>query len=249
MFYYYGGKAGVAARYPVPAYPVVVEPFAGGAGYSMHHLFKGNIERAILVEKDARVAALWRRLLAMTPAEVMAIPVPDVGSDTADFFYMTTATSNGVARSKRMTVTKRMPELVEMMKRRVARLLPVTAGRVEIIEGDYSMAPDIEATWFIDPPYQPHADKRTSRRTGSPQGMGYAPGCDSSSLDFDALGAWCRSRQGQVLAVEQAGANWLPFVPLLARQHDSLNQPKVEVLWTNQRSDPAQPSLLDEEAV
>ncbi len=249
MFYYYGGKAGVAARYPAPTFPVVVEPFAGGAGYSMHHLFKGNIERAVLVEKDARVAALWRRLLAMTPDEVMALPVPPVGSDTADFFYMTTATSNGVARSKRMTVTKRMPELVEMQKRRVARLLAVVSGRVEVIEGDYKMAPDIVATWFIDPPYQPHADKRTSRGTGSPQGMGYAPGCDSSSLNFDALGRWCCFRRGQVLAVEQSGADWLPFVPLLAHQHDSLNQRKVEVLWTNHRTDPAQPSLLDEEAV
>lgn len=247
MFYYYGGKAGVASRYPVPQFPTVVEPFAGGAGYSMHHLFKGNIERVVLVEKDPRVAGLWKRLLEMTPDEVMAIPVPPAGSNTADFFYMTTATSNGVARSHRMTVTKRMPELIEMMKRRVARLLPVAKGHVEVIEGDYSQAPNIEATWFIDPPYQPHVAKRTSSRTGSPQGMGYAPGCDSSSLGFEALSRWCRGRDGQVLVVEQEGADWLPFLPLLARQHDSLNQPKVEVLWTKGAADPNQLALLDEE--
>lgn len=232
MFYYYGGKANVAKRYPKPRFPTVVEPFAGGAGYSMHHLFRGRVSRVVLVEKDPRVFALWNRLLAMSYDDVMAIPVPEVGTETSDFFYMTTATSNGVGVSKRMTVTSRMPELVEMQKRRVALLTVAAAGRVTVIQGDYSEVPNIEATWFVDPPYQPHTDKLTSGGTSSPQGMGYAPGCTADLLDFGELGDWCRSRIGQVIVVEQEGADWLPF-KTLAENHDSLNQRKVEVMWTN----------------
>lgn len=232
MFYYYGGKARIAGRYPAPEYPTVIEPFAGAAGYSMHHLRKGNIERAILIEKDPRVVELWQRLLSMTPEEVLAIPIPDVGSETSDFFYMTTATSNGVAVSRRMTVTKRMPELVEMMRRRVAGLLPFVQGRVEVIHGDYRQVDAEEATWFIDPPYQPHIDKATSANTRCAQGLGYAKGCDASCLDFTSLARWCRNRPGQVLVVEQEGADWLPFVRVLAGGYDSQGRRKPEVLWT-----------------
>jgi 16S rRNA G966 N2-methylase RsmD len=232
MFYYYGGKARLAGKYPAPRHPLIIEPFAGAAGYSMHHLRRGNAERAILVEKDPRVVALWRRLLALSPAEVLAIPIPEVGTVTDDFLYMTTATSNGVAGSRRMTVTSRMPELVGMMARRIADLLPYVAGRVEVIEGDYRAAPLVDATWFVDPPYQPHVDKVTSTKTANPQGMGYAPGCTAALLDFDELGRWCGALPGQVIAVEQAGADWLPF-QALASSADSQGRRKAEVIWTS----------------
>lgn len=200
----------------------------------MHHLRAGTISRAVLIEKDQRVVELWDRLLSMTVDEVMAIPEPATGERTSDFFYMTTATSNGVAGSRQMKVTSRMPELVEMMKRRVARLLPHVAGRVKVIHGDYTNAPNVAATWFIDPPYQPHADKATSSGTANPQGMGYAVGCKSSDLDYLDLGAWCRSRLGQTIVVEQEGADWLPFQSLRRWTADSQGQHKTEMLWTRQ---------------
>lgn len=233
MFYYYGGKARIAGRYPPPAFRTIVEPFAGAAGYSMHHLRKGTVDRVVLVEKDPRVVELWQRLLAMTPEEVLAIPVPPVGSETADFFYMTTATSNGVAVSRRMTVTKRMPELVDMMKRRVAGLLPHVQGRVDLIAGDYRDAPRLdEATYFVDPPYQPHPAKATSSRTHCAQGLGYARGCDASCLDFADLGRWVEDLPGHVIAVEQEGADWLPFIRLVRGGYDSQGRRKPEVMWT-----------------
>lgn len=233
MFYYYGAKHTIAGHYPSPQHRTIVEPFAGAAGYGMHHLLRGNVDRLILVEKDPRVAALWRRLLAMTPEDARALPVPEVGDDTADFFVMTSATSAGIAASKRMTVTARMPKLVRSQIKRVVAALPIIAGKVDLIEGGYEDAPLIEATWFIDPPYQPHADKRTSAKTACPQGQGYAKGCRASDLDFGRLSAWCRSLPGQVLVVEQEGADWLPFTRLPARVHDSQNRRKQEMLWTN----------------
>lgn len=246
MFYYYGAKHTTAGHYPPPQYGIVIEPFAGAAGYGMHHLLRGNISRLVLVEKDPRVAALWRRLLDMTPEEAAALPIPEAGDDTSDFFVMTTATSNGVAVSRRMTVTKRMPKLVKSQRDRVVAALPIIAGKVEVIEGSYETAPLVEATWFVDPPYQPHLDKETSAGTSCPQGQGYAKGCRASDLDFTALAAWCRSLPGQVLVVEQQGADWLPFMPLLARVHDSQNRRKQEMFWTNRALE--RPTLWTEEA-
>jgi hypothetical protein len=66
-----------------------------------------------------------------------------------------------------------------------------------VIEGDYTAAPNVEATWFIDAPY-----------VGRP-GAVYVYG--SSLIDYAHLATWCRLRSGQVIACEAEGADWLPF--------------------------------------
>jgi hypothetical protein len=124
-----------------------------------------------------------------------------------------------------MTVTKRMPVVLHRMFRQIAAVLPHVKGRVEIIEGDYSNAPDIEATWFIDPPY--HVDGRPQSR-----GMGYAEGCNSHSLDYAALAEWCRDRRGQKIVCEQEGATWLPFQHL-RHARNSIGNMATEVVWSD----------------
>jgi len=89
-----------------------------------------------------------------------------------------------------------------------------------VIEGEYHDAPDIEATWFVDPPY--------STKAGS-----YYPHQPES---FDALGEWCRHRRGQVIVCEQEGASWLPFrafghiKPGAGKHRPDRN---MEVVWTS----------------
>lgn len=222
MFFYYGGKRQMARRYTAPCYPLVVEPFAGAAGYSMRHIHE--VERVLLLEKDERVVELWRRLLASSPAELRDLPVPPPGADTDDFLYMTAAASNAIANCWRMKVTERMPRAIRAMLRSVARQLPLVQPKVEIVHGDYTDAPDEEATWFIDPPYQVNGS--TSAKTWFPQGMGYARGCTSETIDYAALADWCRSRRGQVIVCEQEGATWLPFRPLRGGLR--------EAVWTNE---------------
>jgi hypothetical protein len=227
VFYFYGGKRRLARFYPPPQYKVVVEPFAGSAAYSVTHLVpvKGvrAINEVILVEKDPRVCAIWRQLLAMSTDDILNYPIPKAGERTSDFLLMTSACSNRIARTQEMTVTKRMPLVLKRMFKQIAAVLPHVKGRVEIIEGDHKKAPDIKATWFIDPPY--HVNGRPQQR-----GMGYAEGCNSYSLDYDALAQWSRSRQGQKIVCEQEGATWLPFEHLrLAR--NSIGRNTTEVVW------------------
>jgi hypothetical protein len=84
----------------------------------------------------------------------------------------------------------------------------------KIIEGEYTSAPDLEATWFIDPPYH---------RSGNL----YLHQVNS----YTDLSDWCRSRQGQVMVCEQGGATWLPFTPFRSTKV-FFNESSMEVLWT-----------------
>ena len=65
-----------------------------------------------------------------------------------------------------------------------------------IIEGDYSKAPDVDAHFHVDPPYQ---------RAGYTYKYNH--------IDYSALAAWCKERRGYVQVCENTDANWLPFEP------------------------------------
>ncbi len=229
MFYFYGAKRAMARWYPDPEFPLVVEPFAGSAQYAMHALRHGKAERAVLYDSDPRVVEIWHRLLSMSPEDVLALPPIEAGVRTSDPMHIVVAASNSWGRVKGMTVTPRMAKRWETMKANIAAELPLVLGKVEIYLGDYTLAGiHGEATYFVDPPYQPQADDVWWRK-----GQGYPKGHDARSLDFVALGEWCRSRSGQVIVAEQDGATWLPFLPLRGLR-DSQGTHRKEVIWTKE---------------
>jgi len=74
FFTYYGGKWRAAPRYPAPRYSIIIEPFAGSAGYSLRYYDR----QVVLVEKDPQIAALWRYLIKATASDFLNLPdVPE----------------------------------------------------------------------------------------------------------------------------------------------------------------------------
>lgn len=198
---FYGGKWRLAPRYPAPKHDLIIEPFAGSAGYALRY----HEHDVLLVERDPVIAGIWRWLINDATAEdVLAVPdVPDGGTiDDIDApeparnlvgFWCNDAT---VRPAKRPSAWKRDSGSTwsGVGRARVAAQIEAIK-HWKVTQGDYHIAPDIAATWFVDPPYSTKA------------GSYYVEQPDS----FSALASWCLSRSGQLIVCEQEGADWLPF--------------------------------------
>lgn len=251
LFSFYGSKHRIAPLYPRPMFGTIVEPFAGSAGYACRYPSR----QVVLVERDPIVAGVWRYLLRASTSEIMALPLIEPGQDAATLpvcqearwligFWLNLATS-----APRRTLSKWAlsgagknfwgPNIRQRIAASVDQI-----RHWRLIEGDWSDAPSIEATWFVDPPYAGavHESKWTQDGPAvrAPAGDRYRFG--AKRIDFAALGEWCASRRGQVIACDALGADWLPFRPF----HDAkaARGRCAEVIWTNHP--PEQPSLFDE---
>lgn len=221
-FAYYGAKHRLAPKYPAPVHDTIVEPFAGSAGYACHW---GQGRQVILIEVNAYIVDLWRRLQRMTAAEVDdAVRFALAGERTMEPLVAFAAGGSQVialCNGKDRQITPRMRQNTPKIARRVKRHLSMIANW-QIIHASYDDAPDIEATWFIDPPYQPLVSLAGSLYVN-----------DAAAIDYAVLGAWCQSRQGQVIVCEQEPAAWLPFVPFAKQTNAVLSAERTEVIWHN----------------
>lgn len=199
MFYYYGRKKQLSRRYPEPEYPHIIEPFAGAAAYSFYGDRWQN--EVTLVEKDERVVEIWNWLIqTATPESIMAMPILNPGEKSSEFLHIIHAATKQAFAYKTIKVTPVLARNWEISRRNLAKNIH-KIRHWRVIQADYTTAPDIEATWFVDPPYQ------------GPAGQGYRFGSDQ--IDYSQLAEWIMSRKGQVIACEGGGANYLPFEPLV----------------------------------
>lgn len=206
---YFGAKWRLAPKYPAPEHGTVIEPFAGGAGYSLLHYDR----QVKLYDKSPYVVAVWRFLIEATREDILNLPTVDPGEKVsemglplgAEFLirsWLQPWTGGMAARDHRTSWGAfgwPDPPVNVWGKRCRQRI----ADHVDYLNhwsceqvDDYLDIPDEEATWYIDPPYQN-------------QGSNYE--YSSKSIDFRLLGEWCRSRDGQVIVCENDGADWLPF--------------------------------------
>ena len=199
MFYYYGRKKQIAKYYPAPNFDTIIEPFSGAAAYSLH---ADNWKReVILIEKDQKVASIWDWLIEeATPQKIMSMPELKVGDKSSEFLHIIHAATKMAFKYKTIKVTPVLARNWEISKRIMAANL-YKIKHWQIICADYTESPNIEATWFIDPPYI------------NQSGMGYQ--FSSKSIDYHNLSAWAMNRRGEVIFCEGEGGDYLPFRPLI----------------------------------
>lgn len=207
FFPFFGSKWNLARRYPPPAHGLVIEPFAGAAGYSTFH----GVQRAVLIDVDPIIAGVWAYLIAATEREILALPeLPAVGDSVDDHALPQEARwligfwlNRGSATPKRTrTAYSARADKAQLnwgpaAKLRIASQLELVRDWA-VIEGPYDSWPVPQAaTWFIDPPYVVKGRHYRARFDGHQE-----------------LGEWAQRRPGQVIVCEGEGADWLPFAPL-----------------------------------
>lgn len=210
---YYGSKWRLSHRYAPPLYRRIIEPFAGGGGYSLRWADRD----VLLVDLDEVLCGVWSYLIRTPAAELLRLPILRIGETVDDHVWSCAEARHLVGYwlnpgnpypckglSSWAADWPKTSYWCLATRAAVAR----NAEQIRhwrVICGDYTRAVEGgPATYFIDPPYR-----------GRP-GMSYRH--DSRALDYEQLSAWCRGLDGQVIVTEAAGADWLPFTPL-ATQH------------------------------
>lgn len=226
MFSYYGSKSKIVGLYPKPKRRTIIEPFAGSAQYA----FKYWDRDIILVEKYERIYNVWEWLIEeATPEIIIALPLYKQGdkilhTNQAIKDLIGLECNRGAEGSPRPSAGKynRWSANDGQGRKRIADNLH-KIKHWKIIYGDYTNAPDIEATWFVDLLYNDNG------------GLTYR--CSCLDIDFDKLAAWCLNRRGQTIVCEALGADWLPFEYLVEGAGQSKGKRKhdifIEAIWTN----------------
>lgn len=221
FFPYYGGKYRAALRYPPPQHATIIEPFAGSAGYALRY----SGRRVRLYDKSEAIGAIWSYLIRATAAEISRLPLLAVGESVdslplpqeARWLIGMWVNSGSAQPKKTQTAWRRWGE--GPRGRIAAQVEHIRHWTIET--ASYDAAANEVAAWFIDPPYRD-------------MGRHYPHG--SGAIDFDALGAWCRTRRGQVIVCEQDGASWLPFRSFGAFESNHGNSGRShsrEAIWMN----------------
>lgn len=206
FFPFYGSKWNIARHYPAPSADLVIEPFAGSAGYATFY----GCRKVCLVDADPIVAGVWRFLIKATAAEILALPdMPEVGDSVDNYTIPQEARwligfwlNRGSAQPKKSrTAYSARTDRAQLnwgkrAKQRIAEQLPALS-EWSISEGSYDTASSERATWFIDPPY-------------GEKGRFYRVQFDR----FADLAHWVKQRRGMTITCEGPGAKWLPFEPL-----------------------------------
>lgn len=207
MFYYYGRKEKIFKYYPKPKYDTIVEPFAGSAAYSMNY----HDRNVILIEKDVRIAKLWEYLINVSSEEILSLPILSKGQslNNDDFNYLNENQKSiiGLFLNPGSAQPKKSPGKFCAWNEKNRLKLSQDVNKVkhwQIINNDYTSIENIEATWFIDPPYQGNGGKY------------YKHG--NKGFDYEFLSEWSLNRNGEIIVCENSEANWMDFKPLVEIQ-------------------------------
>lgn len=236
FFNYYGSKNNLASLYAGPRYDVLIEPFAGSAAYSLLH-WKHKVK---LYDLDERICAIWDYLINVSEDEILSLPIINIGESVDDY---------KLTYEQELLISKNLTDASKYFSKRItegfaqksfkkgwfnvwgkSRRLTISRNLQYIRHWtinniSYEKIDNIEACWFIDPPYE------------CVQGRYYK----HNKIDFDYLASYCRSRNGQTIVCENTNSKeWLPFRRLKqisGAYKNGSNKKTVEVLWCSDDRD------------
>jgi hypothetical protein len=235
-FSYYGSKSKIAHLYPPPERELVIEPFAGSGAYSWLHRrnpVTGSLRAVWLNDLDPRTYSIWKFLTSPDASAIVESYVPDTvvaGQKVSELIPVDYPGLIEVCRAEANQGTQGArgvhDQITSMgakcwkVKRKLREVIPEVAHWT-VTNASYEDLLNVDATWFVDPPY--FGDPGRRYRT--------------STVDYEALGWWCINRRGQVIVCENSGADWLPFksfdhsrVSIRSRYQKA---DRKEVMWVN----------------
>jgi len=226
FFSYFGSKYRIAKLYPKPKYDTIVEPFAGSAGYSLRYPHK----RIILNDIDSNVTTVWNYLIHVSEEEILSLPDIKQHIDEVSYlpfeaqlfirFWLTKACGR-----PRKTLSKWVRDGIstsgfwgKQVRKQVASQLQYIR-HWEVLNTSYeqldTVLGNIQATWFIDPPYEHSISKEYAYNT----------------IDYYKLALWIHQRKGESIVCEKENAHWLPFNYLTAGYTSHNNNVSHEVFY------------------
>ncbi len=220
MFSYYGSKSKIVDYYPPPKFDKIIEPFAGSARYSLKYWNKD----IILIDKYAIIVRTWKWLQSCSPKDILNLPILKLGETLDNFnisddekIFMGFIVQQGTTGMRKTVSCFAVDGLQAQLKSIANQLFKIKHW--EITQGDYTDIENINATWFIDPPYQygGHEYKYSNKL-----------------INYSELAGWCRDRKGQVIVCENTKADWMPFKPMTEMQGSMFRT--TEAIWSNHQT-------------
>jgi len=229
-FPYFGSKWNLSKHYPKPKHEWIIEPFAGSACYAMRHYH----HKVWINDIDERVYDAWKFLIESDPEDILKIPIFKAGDNVSEIVQeigdefsalVPLLTSCGTRNQSKVTsfAAKRWSENV----RKRLSLISSSIKHWKITNLSYQDIENIEATWFIDPPYKS-------------MGKLYKHSC--RDIDYNNLGEWSKERNGQVIVCEgDDHGNWLPFEEYSVNavsysNRKGYSKKSKEYIWTKDES-------------
>jgi hypothetical protein len=227
MFSYYGAKGKIVNLYPKPKHDLIIEPFAGSARYAFRYFDRD----VILFDKYEIIVNIWKYLQQASEKDILGLPHLERGQSVEDYSltkvekdFLGFLVCNGLESPRKRVSSFEGVNVSRDLKRCAKQLFKIRHWQIKL--GEYTDAPDVYATWFIDPPYFKGGEHYVH---------------NTKQIDFNFLSHWCKSRKGQVMVCENSSASWMPFIELTPMQGSVKRT--TEVFWTNEKVE-YQPSFL-----
>lgn len=204
----------ISGRYPAPKYNRIIEPFAGGAAYSLRYCDR----EVVINDLSVNTCAVWD-FIKSPNAKNWAARIPtsvskgDKIDDIIDNLVKAPAGLKWMLRSAAnvglLGTGKRSNTITTFgalrWEHNTIKKINYWHDRIKhwaVHNGSYLDIPNVEATWFVDPPYSNAAGKLYQE----------------SDIDYADLRNWVLSRKGQVIVCGNTSETWLPFKRLAKSQ-------------------------------